>query len=86
MRVLFYANARDYTSGEKTCEVPKTRNISELIDILGKRFGEKFKEYLLADNTCFFLVNGKGIMNTGGLNTPLKDDDKIDILPLVGGG
>ena len=86
MNVLFYANILDYTSGNKSFEAEETQNIGSLIDQLGKKFGDKFREFLLGDKTCFFLVNGKGIMTTGGLKTPLQQGDKIEILPHVGGG
>jgi molybdopterin converting factor small subunit len=62
------------------------RNLHALINLLGERFGAQFKEFLLGDDTCFFLVNGSGIMTTGGLNTPLHAGDKVDILPFVPGG
>ena len=86
MKVLFYSNAREYTSGEKSFEAETTSSVKTLIDLLGKQYGEKFKTFLLGNNTCFILVNGKGIMTTGGLETPLHPDDKIEVLPLVGGG
>ena len=86
MKVLFYANARDYTNGEKSFEAEPARSVSALIDQLGEKFGEKLRKFLLADNTCFILVNGTGIMTTGGLDTLLHPGDKIEILPLVGGG
>ena len=86
MNVLFYANVRDYTSGEKSFETDSTLNMRTLIDLLGEHYGGKFKEFLLGDDTCFFLVNGKGAMTTGGLNTPLHPGDKVEILPFVGGG
>ena len=86
MKISFYSNIRDYTSGEKTFETEDTGCVSSLIDILGERFGEKLKNFLLGENNCFILVNGKGIMTTGGLATTLHPDDKIDVLPFVGGG
>jgi len=86
MKVLFYSNAREYTSGEKSFEAEDTPCVRALIDLLGEHFGVKLKKFLLGDNTCFILVNGKGIMTTGGLDTPLHPDDKVEVLPLVGGG
>ena len=86
MNVLFYANVRDYAAGEKSFEAGETQSVRTLIDLLGGRFGGKFKDFLLGDKNCFFLVNGKGIMTTGGLETPLHGGDKVEILPHVGGG
>ena len=86
MNVSFYADANEYTAGEKSFETDAAGNVGALIDMLGERFGEKLKKFLLGDNTCFIIVNGKGIMTTGGLATPLAAGDKIEVLPLVGGG
>jgi len=86
MTVRFFGNVLEYTNGVKGFESENSPSIRALIDELGVRFGEGFKEYLLGDETCFFLVNGKGIMMTGGLNTELQPGDKIEILTVVGGG
>ena len=86
MKVLFYANVQDFTSGEKMIETGDVQCMRALITLLGERFGEKFRVFLLGDNTCFFLINGRGIMATGGLDSPLHPDDKIEVLPFVGGG
>ena len=86
MTVNFYCNALAYTGGEKTFEPKRASSVRELADELGCLFGEAFKGFLLGGNTCFFLVNGKGIMTTGGLDTKLLPGDKIEILPVVDGG
>ena len=86
MTVLFYGNVQEYTSGEKSTEVEDAPNIRALIELLGRHFGAQFKEFLLGDDTCFFLVNGSGIMTTGGLRTPLRRDDTVEVLPFVNGG
>jgi molybdopterin converting factor small subunit len=86
MKVLFYGSVQENTCDEKELEVGNVLCVRALIDLLGERFGEHFKEFLLADNTCFFLVNGNGIMTTGGLDTPLQSDDTVEVLPFVEGG
>jgi len=86
MKVLFYGSILDYTFGENSLEVRDAQCMRTLIDLLGERFGAHFKEFLLADDTCLFLVNGNGIMTTGGLNTPLCSDDTVEVLPFVEGG
>jgi len=57
-----------------------------LIDELGSCFGPRFQAFLLGDETCLFLVNGKGILSTGGLDTGLVPGDKIEILPFIEAG
>jgi len=86
MKVFFNGNVTEHTSGEKIFETAKEDNIRSLIDRLSERFGGGFKDFLLGDGTCFFLVNGSGIMMTGGLRTPLKPGDTVEVMPFVDGG
>ena len=86
MKVLFYGSVQEYTCDEKSLEVGNVQCVRALIDLLGERFDEHFKEFLLGDSTCFFLVNGNGIMTTGGLGTPLQSNDTVEVLPFVEGG
>jgi molybdopterin converting factor small subunit len=85
MNVIFYESVKNY-SGCDSMEIEYAETLNNLVDKLGNRLGEHFKEYLLGEGTCFFLINGKSIMRTGGLNTPLNPDDKIEILPVVEAG
>ena len=85
MIVSFYESVQNHT-GCQTIEVAQADTLRTLIDLLGKQFGESFQEYLLGDDTCFFLVNGKSILHTGGLHTPLKPEDRVEILPVVEAG
>ena len=86
MTVLFYGSVREHTNNEKSIEIETANCLHALIDILGKHFGEQFKDFLLEDKTCFFLVNGSGIISTGGLKTPLKSNDKVEVLPYADAG
>jgi len=86
MTVWFYGNALDYVNGKQSFEAQNSTSVRELIDELGGRFGEKFKEFLLGEGTCLFLVNGKGLMLTGGLDTRLQHGDQIEVLPFVVAG
>jgi len=86
MRVLFYGDVVGCTNGEKSFEIEGCSNVRELIDRLGGHYGERFKEFALGEETCFFLINGKGIMMTGGLNTRLNAEDKIELLPFAEAG
>ena len=85
MNILFYGNVLDYTK-EKSFEAGNCPSVRDLVNILGGHYGERFKEFLLGDETCFFLVNGKGLMMTGGLDTPLNPDDKVEVLPFAEAG
>ncbi|MCL2563776.1 MAG: MoaD/ThiS family protein [Oscillospiraceae bacterium] len=86
MTVLFYGNVIDQAGGAQSVQVQDAASVRALIDALGNRFGQDFKAFLLGDETCLLLVNGKGIMATGGLDTQLEDGDKIEIVPFVVAG
>ncbi|MFW9830610.1 MAG: ubiquitin-like small modifier protein 1 [Candidatus Thorarchaeota archaeon] len=65
--------------------------VQEIINILGKQFGEKFNRMLLEDNgslKSYFhvLVNGRHIRLMQGLQTSLSDGDVVAIFPPIGGG
>jgi len=86
MTVLFHGNVREYTSDAESLEVGGARSVRELIALLGERYGAEFGAFLLGDDTCMYLVNGSGILTTGGLDTPLTSGDTVEILPFVDGG
>ena len=83
MKVIFYGNVREYTKNEKTFEA-NCPTVRDLVSELGSYYGEQFKGFLLSE--CLFLVNGKGLMTTGGLDTSLNLYDKIEVLPFIGAG
>ena len=87
MTVTFYGRITEYTNGEKTF-VPSVPHgaLSGLLDELGRHYGEAFESFIHGNETCLLLVNGNGVMLSGGLDSPLKPDDKIDILPFVDAG
>ena len=86
MEVFFYGNVLDFTNSEKYYKTMNCLNVGELVDELGGYYGKHFKDFLLGENTCFFLVNGMGIMMTGGRNTKLQAGDKIEVLPFADAG
>jgi len=62
---------------------------------LCERYGEKLKEKIFpSGNTeedkfgpeIIFLINGRHVNHLGGIDAPLKPDDKVDIFPVVAGG
>lgn len=86
MTVQFFGSVLEHVSELKSVEITGATDIRALIDRLGERFGAGFRDFLLADESCLFLVNGGGILSTGGLSTPLNPGDTIEILPFVDGG
>jgi len=83
VKVLFHSSVKELTNGQTSYDPEKAKDVSGLIDELGLRFGDPFREFLLGNQTCFILVNGSGLMKTGGYDTPLKSGDTIEILPFV---
>jgi len=86
MTVLFYGYVMDHAGGTQSAEVQDCASLRGLIDVLGDRFGADFRAFLLGDETCLFLVNGKGIMATGGLDTVLGAGDCVEVLPFIVAG
>ena len=86
MTVNFYGKITDFTNSEKTFSPKEPSNIKGLFAELSDRYGEQFTSFLQSNETCIILVNGKGIKLTGGPDTLLHPDDKIEILPFVDAG
>jgi len=85
MKVIFFGDVSRFTNTEEL-EIQNASTLDALITILADRFGIEFGEYLRADGTCFYLVNGRSILHTGGLQTPLTMDSVVQILPHVEAG
>jgi|Deesub1362A_J573_1020465.scaffolds.fasta_scaffold00018_208 molybdopterin synthase sulfur carrier subunit len=64
--------------------------IKEVLNTLVERYGDEFKTRLLeGDQVRRFVnifVNGEDIRHLNGLDTYVKKDDEISILPAVSGG
>ena len=85
MTVRFHGSMLEYTNGESSFEPGPCLDVQGLVDAIVSRYGEPFAE-LVRSGACFFLVNGKGLMSTGGLDTPLEMDDRVEVLPFVDAG
>ena len=85
LKIFFYESVQNYSNCE-SLEIEPVETLRDCVEQLGEELGSHFKEFLLGEDTCFFLVNGKSIIRTGGLNTPLHPNDKIEILPVVEAG
>jgi len=86
MNVHFYGSALDFTGGAATYQPGGSPDLKSLISDLGGRFGDSFRDKLLANDSFLILVNGKGIMQTGGFDTKLSPGDKVEILPFIEAG
>jgi MoaD family protein len=79
---------------EETLQFPKGEKVtvSVVLEQLNEKYGKAFKEYIY-DSTngevkgfLQFLVNGRSVSTSGGLEFELSDGDAIAILPPVSGG
>ena len=86
MTVWFHLSVSEFTGCSHLELEGEPETLQEMVDELRKLFGEDFYQYLLAEDTCFYLVNGKSILHTGGFSTRLQLGDKIEILPVVEAG
>ena len=86
MNVHFYGSALDHTGGVADFTPNRSPDLRSLVDEIGSLFGDSFRDVLLANDSFILLVNGKGIMQTGGFETKLYPGDKIEILPFIDAG
>ena len=93
--VRFFTMLREVTGKrEETLKFPnnKPATINTVLKQLVKEHGKDFNEYVYDHKTgeakgfLQFLVNGRSITSTKGLDTELADGDVLAIIPPVGGG
>jgi len=80
---------RPYTEGQSEVQV-SVNNVAEAIDELLKRY-PALKPHLYNDQEQLrsfvnLFVNDDDIRNLDGVQTPLKDGDRLMILPSIAGG
>ena len=89
--IKFLSNLADLT-GEKSLTIEYDGEISGLIDNLDNKLeGKDFKTTITGDegeikDFVKILINGNDIRGTGGLSSPVKDDDEIVIFQTLAGG
>ena len=84
LRTLSKKSPEDRICAQTFPAPPST--IRTLLDELGDYYGQEFISFINSSEACLILVNGKGTSLTGGLDTPISQGDKIEILPFVGAG
>ncbi|CEA14380.1 MoaD/ThiS family protein [Methanobacterium formicicum] len=89
--IKFLSNLADIT-GEKSLIIEYDGEVSGLIDSLDTKLkGKDFKTTITDDegkvkDFVKILINGNDIRGTGGLSSPVKDDDEIVIFQTLAGG
>ena len=90
MRVKFFAYLRDYT-GCPEVDLPTPATIGELARVLSEKYGPKIRDKMLGPEgelgaEIIIMINGRHVIHLGGIDAPLKDDDTVQIFPMVAGG
>lgn len=83
-----------YATGEKEFDMKAPATIRQLLEDFSNRFGEPFDKWIWSSNEVprrlmpgtIIMVNGKHIAHLNGLDTPLCEEDVVNIFPPVGGG
>jgi len=83
MTVSFNGPIKKYTGGESSYSPVCCSSLRGLIVELSDRYGEGFVSFINGTGSCLILVNGRGTMLSGGLDTPLVHGDKVEFLPVV---
>ncbi len=93
MTILFFAYLRDPEfAGCKTVQWRHVKTLRELGEELCGRFGSKFRaEFFSPDGKelgerVIVMVNGRRSEFLKGLDTELKDEDTVQVFPVVAGG
>ena len=86
MTVSFYGGITRYTNGDSSYTPKVHAALRGLLEELGEYYGEQFVSFINEKETCIILINGKGIMLSGGPDSVLDSGDKIEILPFVDAG
>lgn len=89
VKIEFYGALAKITE-EKAADI-EASTLKEAIGALSTKYGEKFKDRIYDEtgNLKRFIniyVNGKDMRFLDHLDTPLDDEDKVSIIPAVGGG
>jgi MoaD family protein len=80
--------------GQKKTEIdlPEGSALKDLFSLMKEKWGEKLFKHLYDPASgevlahLRIMVNGQTIQFLQGMETPLKEDDEVLILPLISGG
>jgi len=100
MRVRFFAYIRNYT-GCVEADIPYQETAGALARSLCDLYGDKLRQKIFPAGDSgktikggeekfgpeiIFLINGRHVSHLGGVNAPLKPEDRVDVFPVVAGG
>ncbi len=95
IKVRFFTSLREIVNKREenlTFSNSKKVTVDLVLKTLSRNYGKSFIEYVFDNNTgqpknfLQFLINGTSTSTLKGLETELKNNDVLAILPPVGGG
>jgi MoaD family protein len=93
VKVQYFASIRELTNlREEVLDVEQKTTLLDLLKVLTKKHGERFREYIFDPATgnpkpyLQFLINQDSASNLSGLSTMLTENSVLAIIPPVGGG
>lgn len=90
MIARYFATIRDLTGENEARLDPAPATLADLLESLAERYGGGFRGAVFdgaaLSAAVMVLVNGHNACFTGGLETPLDDNDEVSLFPPVGGG
>jgi len=90
MKLKFYATFRNVV-GQKEIKKEFAGTVSDLLWLLCDEYGETFKDAVFDEKEkprkyVKIFVNGRNIEDLNGIETMLKNEDTVAILPPIAGG
>ncbi|MBS4021554.1 MAG: MoaD family protein [Dethiobacter sp.] len=90
MKVEMFSYIRQVAASECVIEI-ETRDVKSLLHYLSALYGDSFRKMIFNEdgslnNLINILINGQNIILLNGLNTELKIDDLVSLIPFVSGG
>jgi MoaD family protein len=87
IEVLFFGQLRDLTAvRQANVEMSDGTRLVDLIEHLGKEYGDAFHREVNAVRRLQILINGQQYTFLGGIEAPLSDGDTVVFLPPIFGG
>jgi len=90
MQVKYFADVRKLSGCEAEAFEGAAPSLRRLLEELSSRHGAAFQKRVFEGDglspTLIVLVNGRGVEQLRGLDTPLSPDDLVAIFPMVAGG
>lgn len=92
IKIIFLSLLTDITEVEElNLPIDDNSSIRTVLELLAKKFGEKFEEmiYKTSSNLSEYVIitiNGKDIRSLDGIETKVQLDDELSFIPAIAGG